>query len=83
MRCGWGFASGSVVGCERAGSAPVFPVPGPKACVRAGGVCRHEVPRTQNPHMPRAGTMLRAGHRVWWNLLALWQFLGGDATMGP
>ena len=29
------------------------------------------------PHGLHAGAMPRAGHRVWWNLLALLQFLGG------
>ena len=65
------------------GPPPLFPVPGPTACVHAGGRLAPRGPAMMEPHRLRAGAVPRAGHRVWWNLLALWQFLGGDATMGP
>ena len=65
------------------GPPPLFPVPGPKACVRAGGRLAPRGPvMTEHPR-PRAGTVPRAGIQVWWNLVAMWQFLGGGATVGP
>ena len=61
------------------GSPPLFPVPDPTACVRAGG---RLAPRgsviTEPPRAP-------GGRRDegWAPGLSLWDFLGGDAIMGP
>ena len=53
-------------GCESVLGLPeLFPVPGPKACVRAGGRLAFELLRAQNLHRPREAAVPRAGHQVW------------------
>ena len=46
------------------GPPPLFPVPGPKSCVRAGDRLVSEFLRAQNLHRRWAGTVPRAGPQV-------------------
>ena len=66
------------------GPPPHFPVLGPEACVRAGRRLAPQGPVMTELHWPQIGGHRAKGWaRVWWNLVALWQFLGSIEKRAP
>ena len=61
----------------------LFHIPGHKACVRTGGRLAPRGPVMTEPPWAAGGRRDEGWAQVWWNLVAMWQFLGGDATVGP
>ena len=65
------------------GPLPLFPVPGPTACMCAGGHLEPQGPVSTEPPQAAGGAVPRDWAPGLVNPLALWQFLGGDAKRAP